>query len=84
MTGFGLGSVIFNYIIVAIANPNNEAVDPITNKFPKSVADNLPFALKILAATYFGAGFMACVFIRPPKVRDSLFNESLVSQKTTE
>lgn len=34
MTGFGLGSVIFNYIIIYTINPDDKHLDPVTNKFP--------------------------------------------------
>ena len=34
MSGFGFGSVIFNYIIVELINPNNEKIDHDTKHFP--------------------------------------------------
>lgn len=35
MSGFGFGSVIFNYIIVELINPDNVKVDPDTHHFPE-------------------------------------------------
>jgi OFA family oxalate/formate antiporter-like MFS transporter len=34
MSGFGLGSAIFNYLIVGLINPNDIGVDPVTKKYP--------------------------------------------------
>ena len=34
MSGFGFGSVIFNYILVFLINPNNEKIDHDTKHFP--------------------------------------------------
>lgn len=34
MSGFGLGSAIFNYIIVWIVNPHDIGLDSITKKYP--------------------------------------------------
>jgi MFS family permease len=67
MCGFGLGSAIFNYIIVYLVNPDDVSVDPITKRYPPSVANNVPFALKILSATYLIVGLLGAIFIMPPK-----------------
>jgi len=34
MSGFGLGSALFNYLIIGLVNPHDANVDPITHKFP--------------------------------------------------
>jgi OFA family oxalate/formate antiporter-like MFS transporter len=34
MTGFGLGSGIFNFLIIGLVNPNNTALDPTTKMYP--------------------------------------------------
>lgn len=67
MTGFGLGSVIFNQIIVMLINPNDVKADSTTKHFPEDIANNVPYALKILAAVYAATGILAVIFIRPPK-----------------
>ena len=35
--GFGLGALIFNFILVYIVNPDNVDKDPDTKKFPKLI-----------------------------------------------
>ena len=72
MSGFGFGSVIFNYIILELVNPDNVKVDPETHHFPKEIADHLPYTLRILALCYFGAGILGALFIKPSKERKEI------------
>lgn len=74
MSGFGLGSAIFNYVIVGLVNPDDVSVDSITKKYPEIVANNLPFALKILAGIYLIVGLLGSVFIVPPKHKKNELN----------
>jgi MFS family permease len=67
MSGFGLGSALFNYVIVALVNPDDVSVDSVTKKYPEAVANNLPAALKILAGIYVTMGLLGSIFITPPK-----------------
>lgn len=34
MSGFGLGSGIFNYLLIALVNPNDEVLDKVTKLYP--------------------------------------------------
>lgn len=66
MSGFGLGSAIFNYVILGLVNPHDENMDE-HNRYPEHIANNLPFALKILSVIYIGMGLLGSALIRPPK-----------------
>ena len=84
MSGFGFGSVIFNEIILLLVNPNDMKADE-NNRFPKEIADNLPFALRILALIYLTLGLAGTFFVRPPKksekreIFDSIDSNSILT-----
>jgi hypothetical protein len=67
--GFGLGALIFNFILVAIVNPNNEKQEH--NIFPKDVGDNLPFALRILSIIYAAIGLLGVAFTIPVEKKET-------------
>lgn len=79
MSGFGLGSAIFNYIIIGLVNPHDVNLDPVINKYPLQVAENLPFALKVLAGVYAFLGLLGSVFVMPPKQAKDSRNYTLLS-----
>jgi hypothetical protein len=64
--GFGLGAFFFNFVLVAVVNPNNEKQDA-NRLFPESVGNNLPLALQILAAIYAATGIIGVVLTIPAK-----------------
>ena len=49
-----MGALVFNFILVAIVNPDNEKQEH--SLFPKDVGDRLPVALRYLALIYAGIG----------------------------
>lgn len=61
--GFGLGAFFFNFVLTNIVNPDNVKQDH--NLFPQDIADNLPFALRILAAIYLGLGIIGVALSIP-------------------
>jgi hypothetical protein len=66
--GFGLGALFFNFIVVALVNPDNETQ---TNRlFPESVGDNLPGALRIMGIIYAAIGIVGALLIWPPQAKD--------------
>lgn len=69
--GYGLGSFIFNFIALALVNPNNDKPTVIegTHKyFPyDGVAQNVPFMLKVLGACYLGVGMLGTFLVRNPE-----------------
>ena len=67
MSGFGFGSVIFNYVIIELINPDNVKVDHDTHRFPEDIANNLPFTLRILALIYFVVGIIGALFLSPER-----------------
>lgn len=52
--GFGMGALVFNFILVAIVNPDNLKQE--NSLFPREVGDRLPEALRYLALIYAGIG----------------------------
>lgn len=59
--GFGLGALIFNFILVYVVNPDNIGKDPVNKIFPKEIGENLPMALRILSAVYFAIGLLGVI-----------------------
>jgi hypothetical protein len=51
ISGYGLGSFAFSFIAYALINPNDESPNS-SHIFPENVAQNLPFALRILGIIY--------------------------------
>ena len=68
--GFGGGSLVFNYIITAIINPNN--ISPATSGkdegyFTDSdLLGRVPSLLMSLASIYLGLGLLACLLVTQP------------------
>jgi hypothetical protein len=60
--GIGIGSMIFNWVLFFLVNPNN--IPPITDKttdqeyLPPEVANTLPSALRYLSIMYL---FIGCL-----------------------
>ena len=68
--GFGGGSLVFNYIITAIINPDN--ISPAASGNDEGyftdpdLLDRVPRLLIILASIYLGLGLLACLLITQP------------------
>jgi hypothetical protein len=69
--GFGLGAFFFNFIVVALVNPDNEKQD--RGLFPEGVGENMPFALQIMAIIYAVIGIVGAALISPPLSKDEQF-----------
>ena len=54
--GFGMGAFFFNFVVVAIVNPQN--VKQINNLFPKEIGDRVPAAFLYLAILYSVIGLI--------------------------
>lgn len=65
--GFGLGAFVFNFILVAIVNPDNLKQE--NNLFPEEVGERLPSALRILSGIYFGLGLLGILLTVPAPQR---------------
>lgn len=62
--GFGLGPVIFTMALTYLINPNN--LSPLSNdKYPESVALNVPPSLRTIAISYFVIGFVGVILLKP-------------------
>lgn len=64
MMAFGLGSLLFNFILLHLINPNNEKQDE-KHLFPREVADNVPSALRYISLIYFVIGTIGCLLMIP-------------------
>ena len=64
MMAFGLGSLLFNFILLHLINPNNEWQDE-KHLFPREVAQNVPMALRYISFVYFGIGTVGCLLMIP-------------------
>ena len=65
---------------MALVNPNNEKQGE-GDLFPREVGENLPFALRILAAVYGAIGLIAFALIKPPPVNSQLDAELIKKEK---
>ena len=66
VAGLGFGALIFNQIIFAFMNPDNEHLSG-EGYFRQEVADRLPSTMRIMAAIYFGLAVLGNVMIVPFK-----------------
>jgi hypothetical protein len=67
--GFGLGALIFNLILLQLMNPNNESLDA-DKRYSIDVANNLPYALRVMSSIYLALGLLGVFLIRPPMKQD--------------
>jgi hypothetical protein len=64
MMGFGLGPVIFTMVLTYLINPLNESILP-NQKYPESVAANVPSSLKSIAIVYLALGLIGVILLKP-------------------
>lgn len=65
ISGYGLSSTFYNFILTAIINPDSITPDPTTKIYPSSVAENVPkFVLVIIISIAVFTG-VALVLITP-------------------
>lgn len=62
--GFGIGPVIFTLALTYLINPLNESILP-NQKYPESVAANVPNSLKSIAVMYLVLGLIGVIFLKP-------------------
>lgn len=48
LCGFGIGSLMFNFLTTILVNPDNSTVNPKTGLYDQEVAKNVPKMLQIL------------------------------------
>ena len=65
--GFGLGALVFNFILLNLMNPENEPLNKETKRYSRDVANNLPYALRVMSAIYLALGLIGVFLITPPK-----------------
>ena len=63
--GFGFGAFVFNFVMKAIINPNNEKA--VNGKFHPDVAKNVPFCLKIVSGCYLIIGILGTLLLKEIK-----------------
>ena len=68
--GFGLGALFFNLILLQLMNPDNQPINKETHRYPEDVANNLPFALRVMSAIYLAMGLLGVFLISPVKKSD--------------
>lgn len=64
MMGFGIGPVIFTMMLTYLINPKNEGLLA-NNKYPQSVALNVPDSLRSIAVVYLVIGLVGVVLMKP-------------------
>jgi hypothetical protein len=64
MMAFGLGSLVFNFILLDLINPENKKQDE-KHLFPIEVAQKVPMALRYISLVYFGIGTVGCLLMIP-------------------
>lgn len=74
ISGYGFGTLVFNQVAFALINPDNikptikvTADDTTYMYYDHNVADNVPFALKILALIYCIVGVIGIALLNYPK-----------------
>lgn len=70
--GFGLGALFFNIILLQLMNPDNEPIDKETHRCSETVANNLPYALRVMSAIYLVMGLLGVLLISPVKNKSEL------------
>lgn len=64
--GFGLGAFFFNFILVAIVNPDNEKQGS-DHLFSEEIGNRLPLSFQILGLIYAGIGIIGAVLTIPAR-----------------
>lgn len=64
--GFGLGAFFFNFILVAIVNPDNEKQGS-DHLFSEEIGNRLPLSFQILGLIYAAIGIVGAVLTIPAK-----------------
>ena len=79
ISGYGLGAFIFNFVALALINPDNanptiEVVEGTKHVmyFDEDVYSRVPSTLRILSAIYIVVGAIGCVMIKYPKCKEGL------------
>jgi MFS family permease len=62
-----IGSFIFNFVTLAIVNPDNHHPDEKTHFFDEDVANRVPKMFKILSICYLAIGLFGSMLIKYPK-----------------
>ena len=62
-----MGSFIFNYVTLAIVNPDNLHPDKVTKLFGPEVYENVPSMFRILAICYLALGILGIFLIKYPR-----------------
>lgn len=57
--GYGIGAFVYNQLFLLLINPENKPANE-DHFFPKDVAMNFPFALRIMAGIYAIVGLTGC------------------------
>jgi len=65
--GFGLGALFFNLILLQLMNPNNEPINKTTHRYTEDIANNLPFALRVMSGIYLVMGLIGVYLVDPVK-----------------
>ena len=60
---YGFGAFIFSFVTTALANPNNESVDPVTKFFSENVTKNNRHMFDVLIVCYSVLAIIAVLCI---------------------
>ena len=81
ISGFGFGTTVFNLVATALINPDNKkATDKHDGQkyFSRSIADNLPGTLRILALCYLIISVIGILLLGKIK-REQTDSETMIS-----
>jgi len=67
---FGMGTFIFNYVALAVVNPDNEKASVVadgTKYFTEDVYSKVPAMFRVLAGCYLGLGALGSLLLSTPR-----------------
>lgn len=85
IAGFGMGSFIFNFVTLAIVNPDDLHPDEHTKLFGEEVYNNVPSMFRVLAICYAALGALGIFLIKYPReLHLELYDEHNVLTKAAQ
>eukprot|EP01015_Nassula_variabilis_P022184 TRINITY_DN403_c0_g1_i7.p1 TRINITY_DN403_c0_g1~~TRINITY_DN403_c0_g1_i7.p1 ORF type:complete len:499 (+),score=56.73 TRINITY_DN403_c0_g1_i7:70-1566(+) len=85
IAGFGLGSFIFNFVTLALVNPDDKHPNEHTKLFEEDVYSNVPKMFRVLAICYLALGGLGVFLIKYPReLHLELYDEHNVLTKVAE
>lgn len=66
--GYGIAPLLFNVLLQMLINPHNQSMEKVGDRlvFSLEIADNVPFAMRVMAGVYLGIGMLGAFLVRAP------------------